>query len=64
LDKLGCRDLFVWTLAIYLIGTGLSALAFRGGLVYFSATPVAAGMGIVGGYRLAGDYWPAWCSPS
>ena len=29
-DRLGRRKLFVWTLTIYLLGTGLSALAFRG----------------------------------
>jgi MFS family permease len=51
-DKLGRRNLFMWTLAIYLVGTGLSALAFKGGggLVYFYATRVVAGMGIGGEY--------------
>ena len=29
-DKLGRRSMFIWTLGIYLIGTGLSALAFKG----------------------------------
>ena len=39
-DRLGRRKLFMWTLAIYLVGTGLSALAFKGGggLIYFYAT--------------------------
>jgi MFS family permease len=51
-DKLGRRKLFMWTLAIYLVGTGLSALAFKGagGLVYFYATRVIAGTGIGGEY--------------
>jgi MFS family permease len=51
-DKLGRRKLFVWTLAIYLVGTGLSALAFKGGtgLVYFYATRLVAGTGIGGEY--------------
>src|ERR1700739_1814412 len=30
-DKLGRRKLFMWTLAIYLVGTGFSAPAVRGG---------------------------------
>ena len=51
-DKLGRRKLFMWTLAIYLVGTGLSALAFKGGggLVYFYATRFVAGTGIGGEY--------------
>src|SRR5229473_2546755 len=51
-DKLGRRNLFMWTLAIYLVGTGLTALATKGtgGLVYFYATRVIAGMGIGGEY--------------
>src|SRR5580693_8278811 len=51
-DKLGRRRLFMWTLAIYLVGTGLSALAFKGGggLVYFYATRFIAGTGIGGEY--------------
>jgi len=51
-DKLGRRKLFMWTLAIYLVGTGLSALAFKGGggLVYFYATRFIAGTGIGGEY--------------
>jgi MFS family permease len=51
-DKLGRRNLFMWTLAVYLVGTGLSAFAFKGGggLFYFYATRVVAGMGIGGEY--------------
>jgi MFS family permease len=51
-DKLGRRKLFMWTLAIYLVGTGFSALAFKGagGLVYFYATRFVAGTGIGGEY--------------
>src|SRR5260370_18854937 len=51
-DKLGRRNLFMWTLAVYLVGTGLSAFAFKGGggLFYFYATRVVAGMGIDGEY--------------
>ncbi len=51
-DKLGRRKLFMWTLAVYLVGTGLSALAFKGGggLVYFYATRFVAGTGIGGEY--------------
>lgn len=51
-DKLGRRKLFMWTLAIYLVGTGLSALAFKGGggLAYFYATRFVAGTGIGGEY--------------
>jgi MFS family permease len=51
-DRLGRRRLFMWTLAIYLIGTGLSALAFRGGggIVYFYLTRFVAGTGIGGEY--------------
>ena len=51
-DKLGRRRLFIWTLAIYLFGTGLSALAFKGtiGLVYFYLTRFIAGSGIGGEY--------------
>jgi MFS family permease len=51
-DKLGRRKLFMWTLTIYLIGTGLSALAFRGGggIVYFYLTRFIAGTGIGGEY--------------
>jgi MFS family permease len=51
-DKLGRRRLFMWTLGIYLVGTGFSALAFRGGggLAYFYLTRVVAGSGIGGEY--------------
>ena len=51
-DKLGRRRLFVWTLAIYLVGTGLSALAFKGGggIIYFYFTRFIAGTGIGGEY--------------
>jgi MFS family permease len=51
-DKLGRRKLFMWTLAIYLVGTGLSALALKGGggLVYFYATRFTSGTGIGGEY--------------
>jgi MFS family permease len=51
-DKLGRRRLFMWTLAIYLVGTGFSALAFKGGggLLYFYATRFIAGTGIGGEY--------------
>jgi MFS family permease len=51
-DRLGRRKLFMWTLTIYLIGTGLSALAFRGGggIVYFYLTRFIAGTGIGGEY--------------
>jgi MFS family permease len=51
-DKLGRRNLFMWTLTVYLIGTGLSALAFRGGggIVYFYLTRFIAGTGIGGEY--------------
>jgi MFS family permease len=51
-DKLGRRKLFMWTLTIYLIGTGLSALAFKGGggITYFYLTRFIAGTGIGGEY--------------
>ena len=51
-DKLGRRSLSMWTLAIYLVGTGLSALAFKGtgGMVYFCATRFIVGSGIGGEY--------------
>ena len=51
-DKLGRRNLFMWTLAIYLVGTGLSALAMKGtgGMIYFYATRFIAGSGIGGEY--------------
>jgi MFS family permease len=51
-DKLGRRNLFMWTLAIYLAGTGLTALTPKGTgwIVYLYATRVIAGMGIGGEY--------------
>src|ERR1700759_5384114 len=60
-DKLGRRKLFMWTLAIYLVGTGLSALAFKGGggLVYFYATRFIAGTGIGGEYSAIDEMMPA-----
>ena len=51
-DKLGRRKLFTWTLAIYLVGTALTALTPKGTgwIVYLYATRVIAGMGIGGEY--------------
>ena len=51
-DKLGRRRIFMLTLGIYLIGTGLSAFAFKGtaGLIYFYLTRFVAGSGIGGEY--------------
>jgi MFS family permease len=51
-DKLGRRKLFMWTLAIYLAGTALTALAPRGGawIIYLYATRIIAGAGIGGEY--------------
>ena len=51
-DKLGRRRLFMWALGVYLIGTGLSAFAWKGtgGLVYFYLTRFLAGTGIGGEY--------------
>src|SRR5713226_10506942 len=51
-DKLGRRNLFMWNLAVYLVGTGLSALAMKGtgGMIYFYATRFIAGSGIGGEY--------------
>jgi MFS family permease len=51
-DSLGRRRLFVWTLAVYLFGTALTAAAQKGGgwIVYLYATRVIAGMGIGGEY--------------
>ena len=47
-DKLGRRSIFMWTLGVYLIGTGLSAFAFKGTgwLIYFYLTRALAGSGI------------------
>jgi MFS family permease len=51
-DSLGRRRLFMWTLAVYLIGTALTAATQKGGgwIVYLYATRVIAGMGIGGEY--------------
>ena len=51
-DKLGRRKLFMWTLAVYLAGTGLTALTAKGPgwIVYLYATRIIAGMGIGGEY--------------
>src|SRR6201986_1738122 len=49
-DKLGRRNLFMVTLAVYLIGSGLTALTMAGGgwIVFLYATRILAGMGIGG----------------
>jgi MFS family permease len=51
-DSLGRRKLFMWTLAIYLFGTALTAFTGKGTgwVVYLFATRVIAGMGIGGEY--------------
>src|ERR1700744_5090003 len=51
-DKLGRRNLFMVTLGVYLIGSGLTALTMAGGgwIVFLYATRVLAGMGIGGEY--------------
>jgi MFS family permease len=51
-DKLGRRSLFMWTLAVYLFGTGLTAFTGKGTgwLVYFYLTRFIAGTGIGGEY--------------
>jgi MFS family permease len=52
-DKLGRRKLFIVTLAVYLVGSGLTALTLNGGagwLVFLYATRFIAGMGIGGEY--------------
>ena len=52
-DRLGRRRLFVLTLGVYLIGTGLTAFTLGQGpgwLVFFYATRFVAGMGIGGEY--------------
>src|SRR6516225_3205384 len=51
-DKLGRRNLFMVTLGVYLIGSGLTALTPAGGhwFIYLYATRVIAGMGIGGEY--------------
>ncbi len=51
-DKLGRRNLFMVTLAVYLIGSGLTAATPVGGhwFIFLYATRVVAGMGIGGEY--------------
>jgi MFS family permease len=51
-DKLGRRKLFMITLGVYLVGSGLTALTPRGGewFIFLYATRVIAGMGIGGEY--------------
>ena len=51
-DKLGRRKLFMWTLAVYLAGTALTAFTAKGGgwIIYLYATRIIAGMGIGGEY--------------
>src|ERR1700733_3339480 len=51
-DQLGRRKLFMWTLAIYLVGTALTALTPKGtGWIYYLyATRLVAGLGIGGEY--------------
>jgi MFS family permease len=51
-DKLGRRNLFMVTLGVYLIGSGLTALTMAGSgwLIFLYATRILAGMGIGGEY--------------
>jgi len=51
-DKLGRRNLFMVTLGVYLVGSGLTALTPAGGywFIFLYATRVIAGMGIGGEY--------------
>jgi MFS family permease len=51
-DKLGRRRLFMWTLGVYLLGTGLTAFTGKGTawLVFFYLTRFLAGTGIGGEY--------------
>jgi MFS family permease len=51
-DQLGRRRLFTWTLAIYLVGTGLTAFTAKGSgwIIYLYATRIIAGLGIGGEY--------------
>ncbi len=52
-DKWGRRTLFMITLGVYLIGSGLSAFTFGQGLIwviYFYSTRFVAGLGIGGEY--------------
>jgi MFS family permease len=51
-DKLGRRNLFMITLGVYLIGSGLTAATPGGGhwIIFLYATRIVAGMGIGGEY--------------
>ena len=51
-DKLGRKNLFMVTLAVYLVGSGLTALTPKGGywFIFLYGTRVIAGMGIGGEY--------------
>src|ERR1700755_321969 len=51
-DKLGRKNLFLVTLAVYLAGSGLTALTPKGGywFIFLYGSRVIAGMGIGGGY--------------
>src|SRR3954451_22130727 len=52
-DKLGRKKLFIITLAVYLVGSGLTALTLTGGIdwvLFLYATRFVAGMGIGGEY--------------
>ena len=51
-DKLGRKNLFMITLGVYLVGSGLTALTPAGGhwFIFLYATRVIAGMGIGGEY--------------
>ena len=51
-DRLGRRNLFMITLGVYLVGSGLTALTPAGGywFIFLYATRVVAGMGIGGEY--------------
>jgi len=51
-DKLGRRNLFMWTLAVYLIGTAATAFTPKGAgwITYLYLTRVVAGLGIGGEY--------------
>jgi MFS family permease len=51
-DKLGRRNLFMITLGVYLVGSGLTAITPAGGewFLFLYATRVIAGMGIGGEY--------------
>jgi MFS family permease len=51
-DKLGRKNLFVITLGVYLVGSGLTAITPNGGhwFIFLYATRIIAGMGIGGEY--------------